>query len=86
MQDKHKLYLIVILLIVVIILVVSSIFKAPKKVSSMLENKRSIRVEYNDTSPEQMIEDENKLVDEEKSYVQSDVQDLREETTTQSNA
>ncbi|MDR1522337.1 MAG: hypothetical protein LBS29_00010 [Endomicrobium sp.] len=86
MQDRHKLYLIVILLIVVIILVVSSIFKAPKKVSSMLENKRSIRVEYNDTSPEQMIEDENKLVDEEKSYVQSDVQDLREETTTQSNA
>lgn len=86
MQDKHKLYLIAILLIVVIILVVSSIFKAPKKVSTMLENKKSMQVEYNDTTPEQMIVDENKLVDEEKNDVQNNDQDLSAEAAIQSNA
>jgi FtsZ-interacting cell division protein ZipA len=86
MQDKHKLYLIAILLIVVIILVVTSIFKAPKKVSSMLENKKSTQVEYNDTSPEQMVVDENKLVDEEKNDIQSNDQALSEEAAIESNA
>ncbi|MDR0617508.1 MAG: hypothetical protein LBG23_01870 [Endomicrobium sp.] len=85
MQDKNKLYLIGILLIVVVILIVSSIFKAPKKVSNMLENKKNMQIEYDATSPEQMVVDENKLVDEEKSYIKSD-QDLNEETATQSSA
>lgn len=84
-QDKNKLYLIGILLIVVVILIVSSIFKAPKKVSNMLENKKNMQIEYDATSPEQMVVDENKLVDEEKSYIKSD-QDLNEETATQSSA
>jgi hypothetical protein len=73
MQDKHKLYLIAILLIVVLVLVVSSIFKAPKKVSSMLENKKNVQVRYNnDVNPEQMVTDENKLSDKQKDDVASD--------------
>ncbi|MDR2066865.1 MAG: hypothetical protein LBP57_03385 [Endomicrobium sp.] len=85
MQDKNKLYLMIILLIVGVILIISSIFKAPKKVSNMLENKKNMQVEYDATSPEQIVVDENKLVDEEKSDVKSD-QDLSEEIATQSNA
>jgi FtsZ-interacting cell division protein ZipA len=85
MQDKSKVYLIVILLIVVAILIISSIFKAPKKVSNMLENKKNMQIEYDATSPEQIVVDENKLVDEEKSDVKSD-QDLSEEIAIQSNA
>jgi FtsZ-interacting cell division protein ZipA len=85
MQDKNKLYLILILLIVVVILIISSIFKAPKKVSNMLENKKNMQVEYDATSPEQIVVDENKLVDEEKSDVKSD-QDLSEEIATRTNA
>ncbi|MDR1244229.1 MAG: hypothetical protein LBJ79_03505 [Endomicrobium sp.] len=85
MQDKNKLYLMLILLIVVVILIISSIFKAPKKVSNMLENKKNMQVEYDATSPEQIVVDENKLVDEEKRDVKSD-QDLSEEIATQTNA
>jgi FtsZ-interacting cell division protein ZipA len=85
MQDKNKLYLMIILLIVGVILIISSIFKAPKKVSNMLENKKNMQVEYDATSPEQIVVDENKLVDEEKSDVKSD-QDLSQEIATQSNA
>ncbi|MDR1417962.1 MAG: hypothetical protein LBI80_02210 [Endomicrobium sp.] len=85
MQDKHKLYLITLLLIVVVVLVVSSIFKAPKKVSSMLENKKNVQVGYSDTNPEQMVTDENKLVDEERNDVAND-QNLQEEGVTASNA
>ncbi|MDR3125293.1 MAG: hypothetical protein LBU10_05450 [Endomicrobium sp.] len=85
MQDKNKIYLMVILLIVVVILIISSIFKAPKKVSNMLENKKNMQVKYDATSPEQIVVEENKLIGEEKNDVKSE-QDLSEEIATQSNA
>jgi hypothetical protein len=74
-----------ILLIVVVVLAINSIFKAPRKVSSMLHNRKNMQVEYSDTNPEQIVVDENKLVDEEKNDVTSD-QDLHEEAATESNA
>jgi hypothetical protein len=61
MQDKNKLYLMIILLTVMAILIISSIFKAPKKVSNMLENKKNMQVEYDAASPKQTVIYENKL-------------------------
>jgi hypothetical protein len=61
MQDKNKLYLMIILLTVMAILIISSIFKVPKKVSNMLENKKNMQVEHDAASSKQTVIYENKL-------------------------
>jgi hypothetical protein len=65
MKDKYKLWVTAILLVVVLMLLVSTMLKiTPKKISNLFTKKDTIQTDYNDTTPEQMIHDENSLPDE----------------------
>ncbi|MCA6072614.1 MAG: hypothetical protein LE178_03655 [Endomicrobium sp.] len=62
MKDKYKLWIAAALLVVVSMLLTSAMLKTtPKKISNLSAHQNSQQTQFDDTTPEQMAQDENTL-------------------------
>jgi hypothetical protein len=66
-KDKYKLWIAATLLVVVLMLLISTALKiTPKKISNLSTRRNSQQIQFNDTTPEQMTQDENTRSDKSK--------------------